>query len=677
MSQPPIRILLVDDSENSFLILQEHLSNIPAISLKLTWVTTAATAQAALNKERYDLILMDYVLGSRQPTGVDIIRAFVANGLITPIVLLTADDDPAVDQAALAAGAVDFLTKSELTPQMLGRTIRYAIARYHIEATLRAERAALERRVAERTSDLSAANAELARAARLKDEFLANMSHELRTPLNAILGLTEALGEHIYGSITDRQHTALKQVVASSQHLLAVINDILDLARIGAGRVELDLGPVAIAALCQDSIQMIRYAADKKQLTVTSAVDPTMGVLAGDGRRLRQVLVNLLSNAVKFTPAGGAIGLEVSADTSRQRLQFTVWDTGIGIADKDQIRLFQPFVQLDSGLARQYEGSGLGLALVARITELHGGSVALQSNKDEGSRFTVTLPWHASPTDVDTGTDTVPADHAGYQTIRKALIIDDSRTATAVLSHYLHSLGIATVVHPRGAHALETVIQARPDVILLDILLPDSSGWDVLAQLKTNLHTRGIPVVIVSVEDDSARALALGAHAALVKPVTQSQLRQVLGMPEPHRSAVGESTSDTAVAQAPPQPLVLLAEDNEANIVFLCDYLQVKGYRVVVARNGIEATALAQEVAPDMILMDIHMPEIDGLEATRRIRADTALAHIPIIAVTALAMPGDRERCLAAGATAYLSKPISLKALVNLLDEQRASNVAA
>jgi CheY-like chemotaxis protein len=254
--------------------------------------------------------------------------------------------------------------------------------------------------------------------------------------------------------------------------------------------------------------------------------------------------------------------LDVIGDVPHRQVQLIIWDTGIGIAPEDQPRLFQLFVQLDSGLARQYDGCGLGLALVARITELHGGSVAVQSVKGQGSRFTITLPWHTPVADAPIIPD-VDADHPHYQTV------------------------------------------------------------------------------------------AEGSEAGL-RPSPNSGL-------------------EPPVAAA---PLILLAEDNEANIMTLADYLEVKGYRVVVARTGSEAITLARKVSPDMIVMDMHMPELDGLEATRRIRADAELAHIPIIAVTALAMPGDRERCLAAGANAYLSKPFSLKALVSMLAEYRATPVA-
>jgi len=404
--------------------------------------------------------------------------------------------------------------------------------RKQAEEALETERTLLAQRVAERTADLSLANTQLARAARLKDEFLASMSHELRTPLNAILGLSEALQEQLYGPLNAEHLNAIRGIEESGRHLLTLINDILDLAKIEAGKVELYLDSVTVAAVCQSSLRLIQQTALQKRITVTATIDDAVTTIQADARRLKQILVNLLANAVKFTPDGGAIGLEVLGDPVQQVVRFTVWDTGIGIAPEDRARLFQPFVQLDSRLARECIGTGLGLTLVYRMTEMHGGRVSVESAVGVGSHFTVALPWH-------------------------------------------------TAVEAGGVHGI-----AEPD--------------------------KEIP---------------------------------------------------EQVATAVP-PTILLAEGNEANITMLSEYLRIKGCYVVVARNGGEAIAQAHKVCPDLIVMDIRMPGMDGLEATRRIRADTDLADIPIIALTALAMPGDRERCLAAGANDYLSKPVRLQDLI-------------
>jgi len=407
--------------------------------------------------------------------------------------------------------------------------------RKQAEAALAAERALLAQRVEERTAELSLANAELARAARLKDEFLASMSHELRTPLNAVLGMSEALQEQVYGPLNDKQFNALQRIEESGRHLLSLINDILDLSRIEAGKLELQVTPVDIYAVCQASLYFIDKAAHDKNLTVLAQIGDNINLYA-DERRLKQVLVNLLSNAVKFTPNGGQIGLEVVNVPEEPAIKFTVWDTGIGIAQEDMGRLFKPFVQLDSRLSRHYEGTGLGLTLVYRMVEMHQGSVTVESEVGQGSRFIVTLP---------------------------ACAHSDTQEQDA----------------PRPAETTEPVSSASPAT------------------------------------------------------------------------------------------LILLAEDNEANIATISDYLEAKGYDLVIARDGAEALLRSKEIRPDLALIDIQMPIMDGLETIHRLRADAQFNTMPIIALTALAMPGDRERCLNAGANEYISKPVSLRRLANVIEQ--------
>jgi len=391
---------------------------------------------------------------------------------------------------------------------------------------------------------LQRTNEELARAARLKDEFLANMSHELRTPLNAILGMTEGLQEGIFGDLGPRPLKALQTIERSGSHLLELINDILDIAKIESGQMELDRVPTAVIPLCQNSLAFITQQALKKQIRLELKLPSHPPNLHVDERRIRQVLINLLNNAVKFTPAGGHVTLEVShpaqpdeATEAGSPLRIAITDTGIGIAPEAIPRLFQPFVQVDSALNRKYEGTGLGLALVKRIVELHGGQVGVTSRVGVGSCFTLDLP---------TIPDTVP----------------------------------------------------------------------------------------IPASDPPPKTLTLPA------------------------------------AQAPAaNPLILLAEDNPANISTLSSYLTARGYRLLLAQNGREAIALTQANHPDLILMDVQMPEMDGLTAIQHIRANPQLAHIPIIALTALAMAGDRDRCLAMGADDYLAKPVKLKQLVTTIHQ--------
>ncbi|MDX2097405.1 MAG: ATP-binding protein, partial [Leptolyngbyaceae cyanobacterium bins.59] len=373
------------------------------------------------------------------------------------------------------------------------------------------------------------------------DEFLANMSHELRTPLNAILGMTEGLLEEIFGSLTERQKRTLQTINRSGAHLLELINDILDVAKIESGQTKLECVPMVIAPLCQDSLAFVTQQALKKNIQLEIQLSPQLPVISVDERRIRQVLINLLNNAVKFTPEGGHITLEASA-TGNGFVRIAVTDTGIGIAPHHIKQLFRPFIQVNTALNRQYEGTGLGLALVKRIVELHGGQVGLTSEVGVGSCFTIDLPCEA--------------------------------------------------------------------------LTPDFSGLEPLGE--------------------------------------------------------GSNASFSHWQKA---PLVLLAEDNEANINMISSYLIAKGCRVQVARDGQQAIDLAQAELPDIILMDIQMPGIDGLEAMQQIRRNPALQSTPIIAITALAMIGDCERCLAAGASHYLSKPLSLRELLLIIQESLTPQV--
>jgi PAS domain S-box-containing protein len=548
------------------------------------------------------------------------------------------------------------------------------------------ERAVLAKRLEERTSELSAANSELSRAVRAKDEFLASMSHELRTPLSSILSISESLEEEVYGPVSERQQKAVRNVTESGQHLLSLINDILDLSKIEAGRISLEMAPVNVEELCQASMRLARSQAFKKRLSVSLTVDSQVTKVRADERYLKQILVNLLGNAVKFTPEGGTMGLEVKGDADEQMVSFTVWDKGIGIPPEKHSLLFKPFTQLDSSLSRQYGGTGLGLALVSRLTEMHGGSVTLESGLGEGSRFTVTLPWNPdlSGPDEETGGDMLtggPADEAAFN-IRRALVVEDSQGDADQIARYLSEAGISHTVEKEGGKAVRRAIELKPDIIILDIMLPDMEGWEVLKALKGGVETQSIPVIMASVIDERRTGRDMGADDYIVKPVTREQLKRVLSNVLKERETGAASKAEAsrretvASGQGPGGPLIVLADDNETTISIVSEYLYAHGFRIIAARNGREACDRIRESHPDLVLMDIQMPGVDGLEATGIIRGDSdrAVAAVPIIALTALAMVGDRERCLQAGADEYMSKPVSLKKLLKTIEHMMLMN---
>ncbi len=709
----------ISNAVTSTLELQKTLTIITDETTRLLEVD--ATSVVLLDAEQGDLIFAaasgvasDFVLGKRLSLGQGILGWVAANGepVLVPNVKRDErhfedfDDESGFQAQSILSvplqtkgqtiGAIEAINKltgpfdeddlrlltllsgplaSAIENAKLYEKAQQEIAhRTEAESALESERALLARRVEERTADLSAANAELARAARMKDEFLASISHELRTPLNAILGISEALQEEVYGSLNDDQFQSLHSIEESGRHLLSLINDILDLSKMEAGKLDLEIRPVSVESVCHASLRLIKQNAHKKRLKVHSTIDTSVNTIQADERRVKQILVNLLSNAVKFTLEGGEIGLEVTGDRNKKQVNLTVWDTGIGIAKDDISRLFRPFVQLDSRLSREYTGTGLGLSLVYKMVELHGGSVLVDSELGKGTRFTVSLPWQEIGYFPDPAeeADLVAADAPHLLGFRRALLIEDSAPATAQMIRYLSELGMETITCPQGQGAWEKALIEQPDVIILDIILPDIPGWDVLKQLKAEPPTRDIPVLIVSVVDDQSKAAKYGATSMLVKPINrqqfQSALRQILVSRIESEwtmiRAINQNQARTA------HPLVLLAEDNEANLQTFSDYLLAKQYRIVVARNGIDAVKMTKEARPDIVLMDIQLPGMNGIEAIKEIRADVQLGSIPIVAVTALAMPEDHEACLKAGANAYLSKPVRLKELINLIDLQ-------
>ncbi len=553
-------------------------------------------------------------------------------------------------------------------------TVMDVSERIQAEQALRDERASLARRVEERTEELSRANAELARANRLKDEFLANMSHELRTPLTSILGLTEVLLDGLHGPLAAKQTASLRVVDESGRHLLALINDVLDLAKIGAGKLEVLIGPVRVESVCRAALQMVRGPAAAKRQTVEFRPDPQAVMLRADDRRLKQVLVNLLSNAVKFTPSGGQIGLDVAVDTDAQVIRFTVWDSGIGIAPDELPRLFQPFVQAEGSLARRHEGTGLGLVLVERMVRLHGGGVAVESEPGGGSRFTVTLPWSADIEPLPSTPVPRPAPKSTRPT-PLVLVVEDTDAIASLISTVLSRQGYEVAVAPDAKTALGRVDERWPDLLLTDIQLPGMDGLELIRRVRDRVDRPRVPVVAMTGQAgaaDRAECFAAGADDYLEKPFRLPDLVQVV---ETHCPTASSASTN---GQGSTGPIVLIAEDNEAAISLLSDALSAQGFRVSSVRSGAEALAAIDANRPDLIVSDIQMPGMDGLELIRRLRARPDLTGVGILAVTALAMPGDRERCLAAGADEYVSKPYRVATLVELVRKlaDRATNAS-
>ena len=506
------------------------------------------------------------------------------------------------------------------------------------------ERQRMEAALRHHSEELVAANTELARAARLKDEFLASMSHELRTPLYGVLSMSEAMLEHVYGPVS-RQASALEDIATSGRHLMALISDILDVAKIDAGKLSYEPGPVDVAAVCEASIRLIRESAHKMKLRVCLDVERSIKVIETDEKRIKQILVNLLSNAVKFTPTGGSLGLDVVGDSTRRIVALTVWDTGIGIQEADLGRIFEPFTQVDSGLARQYAGTGLGLSLVRKMTGLLGGVVSVRSEPGRGSRFTIELPWkrpeHEQSPDRSAGAPAADTNLAAAMRV-------EPLASHQLISAALAELGIPSMVYPCSLEALPRIRSLQPALIVIEDLPGDPVPTELLRRLTSDPDPvlLGIHVLLISGDIEPRGFGGREGVLRLSPPVTRETLQSALGGVFPTTS--GERLAMILVPESPacePGPLVLLAEDNEVNARSVVDFLQTKGMRPVLASDGDEAVRKALDLRPRVILMDIQMPGRDGLEAIRVIKSNRTTMGIPIVALTALTMPGDRERC--------------------------------
>ncbi len=453
------------------------------------------------------------------------------------------------------------------------------------------------------------------RATRAKSEFLSRMSHELRTPLNAVIGFSELLLERIAGDLTAKQEEFLRDIRDSGTHLLVLINDILDISKIEAGKMELTFAETDLAEVVESALTTLRPLIGQKRLDVSSTLDPRVPVIRADTVRLKQILYNLLSNAVKFTPEGGQIRLE--AHRINGDVELAVVDTGPGIAPEDQGKLFQEFTQLQAAQQTGQGGTGLGLALVRRLVELHGGRVWVESEVGTGSRFIVRLPIGAGspPLPAGHGPDR-PADGRG-----PVLVVEDDPATRRLFVHHLTEAGYRTDAIGDGPGVVDRVKAMRPAVICLDIRLPGVADWEVLRRLKEDPATAPIPIVVVTVLDDAQRAFALGATRFLMKPVGRKVLLD-------------------AVAQAmrtPPEgtPTVLVVDDDPHVLASIPPMLEQAGYRTLRASGGQEGIMQAQQHLPHLIVLDLLMPNVSGFDVIAVLRGDLRTRGIPIVVLTA------------------------------------------
>lgn len=512
-------------------------------------------------------------------------------------------------------------------------------------------------------------------AARAKGEFVANISHELRTPMNAIIGMLELSlrSEQLPSIIFDYLETARD----SAQLLLALVNDLLDFSRLEAGKFELDEQDFSLKKVVDDSLRVLAMRAGDQGLELVYRIDEDVpDQLRGDPRRFRQILLNLIGNSIKFTEEGEVVVRirPLKIDQERVQLQISIRDTGIGIPEEHLDTIFQPFTQLDNSSTRKYSGAGLGLTICREFIEQMGGKILVESRLGSGTTVHITPQFAISTIEKNVNADDCLEDIRN----RRVLIVDDNATNRLILEETLKYRDVETVSVASGAAALrtlsESVLEGRPfDLVLIDALMPEMDGISLIRQIRKDDSLPDPAVLMLSSADRlrlEKECEILGVSACLEKPISESALLEAM------RSALAQIKSSTMRSFVPLRTTgrslrILVAEDTVANQKVVRSILETRGHQVVIAPNGIEAVREFGKQPFDIVLMDVQMPTLDGLQATRLIRENPQSEETPIIALTAHAMKGDRIRCLQAGMDGYLSKPFEADELIRLVETTR------